>query len=413
MHPKSLYYYECGKWTYLELDTITRFQRIFSIDLSDPQVQALIHTTEVQAQICKDAVAKREEKFKKHPKLRQRATQSTRKKLTGRRNRKLQQTQAEYWNNVMNDASLRERAKIETLSSLRKRLKLPTQRIERAWTKYVRKHCKQRVPTDSDANRCAAWLSHDLRIAEPVIVWYIDRKRGTLNPRGPRRGVLPDIDLVFFVREIQVEHPDWDWKQISHDANARLGRMMTVSAVKQGFHGNKKWLLPLLPKAANEFSPWTKEHNAYLHEHHKSKTHAQLAVDLDRSLKAVEIQCIRLGLARRQRQPGRPWTPEEDAFLRDYFPTTRNWELARRLDRTVGAVNARRKFLGLRKQHVRVSTAPRRAHRGRQWTPMEDARLRRYFGRLPRSRIGQMLDRSVASINARCVSLGLRGRASA
>lgn len=51
----------------------------------------------------------------------------------------------------------------------------------------------------------------------------------------------------------------------------------------------------------------------------------------------------------------RPWTPTEDSQLRTWHGQLRNREIARRLNRTMGSIECRAKFLNLTKPHQRVS----------------------------------------------------------
>lgn len=151
-------------------------------------------------------------------------------------------------------------------------------------------------------------------------------------------------------------------------------------------------------------TPWTEGEIAYLRAHYGKVKVAELAEELGRTTDAVEIKAGKLGLSRknvhlteediryvlenlgkipytkmaaklgvdvkklmrlaakhgyRARGQCRPWTGEEDGFLRDNYGTVPRNVLAQQLDRTVGAIGVRAGLLGLTRMRTGTASTPR------------------------------------------------------
>ena len=96
----------------------------------------------------------------------------------------------------------------------------------------------------------------------------------------------------------------------------------------------------------------------------------------------------------------RGWSFEEDALLRDLYPSTRTSALPRRLGRSASAIKNRVAALHLRK-HPDVSMR-------RPWTRAEDRLLRKLYPESENDVIVKQLNRTVYSLYNRAKLLGLR-----
>ena len=94
-------------------------------------------------------------------------------------------------------------------------------------------------------------------------------------------------------------------------------------------------------------------------------------------------------------QKKRHWSDEENAFLRLHITDMTVPELAKALGRTVNAINARKKMLGL----THVENAPRAHYEpqspGRSWTPEQETYLEENWGKRSIPAIARKLGRSV------------------
>lgn len=89
----------------------------------------------------------------------------------------------------------------------------------------------------------------------------------------------------------------------------------------------------------------------------------------------------------------RPWTPAEDAVIRDRYVTAGSAAVARDLGRTVSSVCHRARRL--------------RVLSRRRWTPADDNRLRNLWGSHPVAHVAKMLGRTEATTYWRAQKLGL------
>lgn len=194
---------------------------------------------------------------------------------------------------------------------------------------------------------------------------------------------------------------------------------------------------------------WSVAEVTYLRKHYGSATVAQLAAELGRSVDAVELKAGKLGLRRklvklspqqtawivanlgkisydnmakrlgvssttimkiaaehghRPRPNIRPWTEQEDTYLRAHYQTKSRREIAEAIGRTIPLVGWRAAKLGLTKDS-------RNADNVRSWTAEEDAMLRRLLSETATyDAIADYLGRTRASVVGRAARLGLRRR---
>ena len=106
-------------------------------------------------------------------------------------------------------------------------------------------------------------------------------------------------------------------------------------------------------------------------------------------------------------QKKRHWSDEENAFLRLHITDMTVPELAKALGRTVNAINARKKLLGL----THVENAPRAHYEpqspGRSWTSEQETYLEENWGKRSIPAIARKLGRSVEAVKIRASRLGL------
>lgn len=102
--------------------------------------------------------------------------------------------------------------------------------------------------------------------------------------------------------------------------------------------------------------PWTEEEDAFIREHYASMTAREIAESLGRTVPSVEDRLNKAGLRKIA-----PWTEEERAFVTSRYASTPNKELARAVGRTVPAVSTFARALGLRKSAAYMAGAKERA----------------------------------------------------
>lgn len=93
---------------------------------------------------------------------------------------------------------------------------------------------------------------------------------------------------------------------------------------------------------------------------------------------------------------GRPWTSEDEAFLRENINKMRIADMATALGRTRPSVKNRLQYLGIR------------AFTARLWTTEETDRLRLMFGTRTNAELSRMFERTETAIVHKAVSLGIR-----
>ena len=146
--------------------------------------------------------------------------------------------------------------------------------------------------------------------------------------------------------------------------------------------------------------PWTKEEDEELMRLRSlGKTYAQCAEAIGRTLGGCESRWRTLHSPKSRPAPAM-WTPEEDALLAELWHVLPVEQISERLGRTVKGIYRRAHRLGLtsREQSVKVP-----------WTPDEDAVLKEHLGTMTYAEIGLLLGRTDKSVKARALSLQLRG----
>lgn len=125
---------------------------------------------------------------------------------------------------------------------------------------------------------------------------------------------------------------------------------------------------------------WTAAEEGYLRRNH-GRPLADMAAFLGRSPCAVATRLRMMGLA----EAHQPWTPEDEAYLRQHHAAMTSKALAQALGRSVSAIKTRAHLLGLRSKH-------------RPWTPDELARLRLLWPVYGRACAAQFPGRSPDSV---------------
>jgi len=135
---------------------------------------------------------------------------------------------------------------------------------------------------------------------------------------------------------------------------------------------------------------WTYDELALLHAYYGDLPARELqAIHLPgRSVSAIRSAARAEGLIK---QAQRPWTPAEDAMMRELWPQR---GLAAQLNRTPATCRARAMHLGLARP-----TSP--------WTPADDAALRELWQHQPAAEVAARLGRSAGACRARAGVLGL------
>ncbi|MEP7220166.1 MAG: hypothetical protein ABI876_14680, partial [Bacteroidota bacterium] len=152
-------------------------------------------------------------------------------------------------------------------------------------------------------------------------------------------------------------------------------------------------------------NPWSAEEDAYLRRHYQTTPMEEIAVDLDRSRKSVVHRMNKLGLPVEDRYHSRMvyWTTEQDDVLRKQYQKMSVEELAEKLGRTRDAIIKRLAALDLRVNPARGKKPPR-------WTSKEDATMRLLYRKLGSRELSKRLGRSVDAIQARARTLGVTKR---
>ena len=152
-------------------------------------------------------------------------------------------------------------------------------------------------------------------------------------------------------------------------------------------------------KASNPL-PWTAEEDAeLLRLRSLGKTYAQCAEAIGRTLGGCESRWRTLHSPKSRPVPAM-WTPEEDALLAELWHVLSVEQISERIGRSAKGIYRRATRLGLTsgEQSVKVP-----------WTPDEDAVLKEHLGTMTYAEIGALLGRTDKSVKARALSLQLRG----
>lgn len=143
--------------------------------------------------------------------------------------------------------------------------------------------------------------------------------------------------------------------------------------------------------------PWTTEEDAFLRANRAGLTTTQLSGLLRRSKAAVIVRITRTGLAKEFSKAKRAWTTEEIAVMREGFMEPR--AVAEKLGRTINAVRLKISELGLRPRSDRVV---------RPWTTEELEQLRRLAATKSHAHLAMAIGRSRNAVRLKMKELGLK-----
>lgn len=151
--------------------------------------------------------------------------------------------------------------------------------------------------------------------------------------------------------------------------------------------------------------PWTQEEDAELVRLRTlGLTYVQCAKAIGTrtaSACAFRYKHLTSGPARQAFPAARPWTPEEDAELRELWHVLSVEQISDRIGRTAKGIYRRAARIGL--------TSGERQGLKKSWTPEEDAVLKENVGTMTFAEIGALLGRTDKSVKARALHLCLRG----
>jgi DNA-binding CsgD family transcriptional regulator len=144
---------------------------------------------------------------------------------------------------------------------------------------------------------------------------------------------------------------------------------------------------------------WSKADENMLRKQYGKIESEELAERLGRTVKALHAHARNLGLSLRAANPALPqlWTAKEDAILRRMFPTRTNPEIAERLGRPLKSVIARARKLGLLKERPGF----------KEWTAREDRQLRQLYPKHTPTEIAERLGRTLSSVRGRMYKIGI------
>ena len=142
--------------------------------------------------------------------------------------------------------------------------------------------------------------------------------------------------------------------------------------------------------------PFTPEEDAWLRKHYADHTYKQMSEALGRPVNSINSRLAKLKLKNKIDR----WSAEEDALLRENYLEHTVKELAQELGRKPVAVRDRIARLGLQKYN-------RQSERRERWTAAEDQRLRDAWGRHSSVRIAAEMGRTVHAVEQRASRLGI------
>ncbi len=169
----------------------------------------------------------------------------------------------------------------------------------------------------------------------------------------------------------------------------------------------KKLGLRKAPEGRKPWTMFTPEEDDMLRRFHAMEARpssTEIAAIMDRPKSSIDRRFHMLGL-KRDHLPStkeKPWTPEEDALLRRSYRTRSTADLASELKRTVASVQTHLSKLRLRRR-------PPPEHAPRPWTDDEDAYLRQSYHKIPAKDIAEQFNRKVTAVIHRAARLGLAG----
>lgn len=147
-------------------------------------------------------------------------------------------------------------------------------------------------------------------------------------------------------------------------------------------------------------TPYTPEDDALIRRMVEDGcTTNEIAREMNRHPSSVGRRMDKLGLTRLRRLKARKWTPEMDAILERFAEKESREQIGKRLNMSKGAVIGRMRRLGL------TGLSPEAP---KPWSEEEDAFLRENVGSMTQADMGRELNREASSISLRLKKLGLR-----
>jgi len=148
---------------------------------------------------------------------------------------------------------------------------------------------------------------------------------------------------------------------------------------------------------------WSSEEDDRLRELFRRRPVADIALLLGRTQGAVNGRATVLALRRDKAISA--WTAADDAYLREHYTELGAEKCAAQLGRTAGAVSVRATALEL---SFRAASRGRAIGGRAKWTDQDDTELRALWPQMRSEEIAQRLRRSLGSVVARAVRLGLK-----
>ncbi len=156
-----------------------------------------------------------------------------------------------------------------------------------------------------------------------------------------------------------------------------------------------------MPDSKANPMPWTREEDGELMRlRAMGKTYAQCAEAIGRSLNGCESRWRTLHSPKSRPAPAM-WTPEEDAELAELWHVLPVEQISERIGRSAKGIYRRATRLGLTSGEFQGPKVP--------WTPEDDAVLKEHVGTMTYAEIGALLGRTDKSVKARALHLSLRG----
>ena len=187
--------------------------------------------------------------------------------------------------------------------------------------------------------------------------------------------------------------------------------------------GERSYSLGIAKKRENSRIPWTEEDKEFLRENYETLGPVACARTLKRSAESCKFMGSKMGLryvrrpaaVKKENRPStrhtpKPWTENEDMFLRENYKNMSLSECASILGRSPVACKGHAQRLCLHKERVRKEPKPPRRLDGRRWTQEEDMFLREHFKELGAAKCAEHLRRTAEACQYRIRKLGVGRR---
>lgn len=167
-------------------------------------------------------------------------------------------------------------------------------------------------------------------------------------------------------------------------------------------------------------STWKPEEDQFIKDNLAIKTNPEIAISLGTTELAVKHRIQKLGLKRSRQQltslDQTTWTPEEDQFLRDNYATMPWRDIALSLNRDIKAVKTRRFKLGLKRTPEQIKAVFRINHDAldlslnyTKWSDEDIAYLKENWSKQTARQLNPRLKRSMLTIRVKAQELKLQG----